>query len=524
MGLNFKKKKNSRQELTTLDFERLVLSVLPTPVEPEINLWDNLEIRLIELDSNLDEQQAPPGYDLWDTLETRIDPNQWKPRRLDEYEVQPDKEGEKVVYYLKSKPAKAFLKLGEPQLFVWERMDGEHTVREIMYAYRDRFGSMPIFGIMQSINTFKNCGMLQERRESLWDRLVRFMNGDTALQPTEKRTILQRLNKSKLSLPQLDKYTTAIYRRGGWLLFQPLIWLPVLLISLAGAGLLLFTLFSQHPLSRQITDFGPAFYILVTVLTLFPMIFVHEMMHALAVKHFGREVMGGGIMLMRGMPAFYIDTTDMWMDRNKWHRVTVSVVGPFSNLFLASVFTILAWQVPFGWWSALIFALALNNFFSFLLNLCPLVELDGYYALMDACGESGLRGKSLRFLRQELPRRWYRCYRFKRQEWLYTIFGSLALMYMVVMLLNIGVFMFGLLFSNPLTTAALVGLGLPYLVYRLVKQWLTMRRWRKQIQSGEFDLSKLPPQARAAIGKYGLPPGAKVGQSGKAAQVRQSKN
>ena len=42
-------------------------------------------------------------------------------------------------------------------------------------------------------------------------------------------------------------------------------------------------------------------------------IFMHEHAHALTTKHFGRQVTRGGFMLYLGLPAFFVDTSDIWM-------------------------------------------------------------------------------------------------------------------------------------------------------------------------------------------------------------------
>ena len=410
-------------------------------------LWQLLDDRVEALES-----REWSGYtNLWDVLEERIDPNRYKPRRRLDYEIveEPTKGDStnppaRPVYYLRVVSVRAYLKVGEPQLFVWNLLDGEHTVRDIMFAYKKKYNKMAIGVIMQALGIFRGCGMLEEPKDSLFDRLSRSLDWVS----NNKFSPYIFLKRLKFSFKRLDPKVDWIYRHGGWLLFKPVVTIPILLITLFGMGLMLYTLWQGGPLMAQLGETGGLAYVLISYATILPLIVVHELMHALTVKHYKRDVLGGGFMLLRGMPSMYIDTTDMWMDRNKWHRIKVSLNGPLANYCASALLTMAVWVLPLSLFSVFLFALAINNALNATLNLLPLIELDGYYALLDLLEETALRGKSMKFVRQDFRKRWTKCYKFTRREWLYTIFGLLCYVFTASLLAGIAYVVLSIVIGN----------------------------------------------------------------------------
>ena len=62
----------------------------------------------------------------------------------------------------------------------------------------------------------------------------------------------------------------------------------------------------------------------------------HELGHALATKHAGREVPAAGLLVYFGIPSFFVDTADAWMAGRR-ARMLVAAAGPLSALMLAGV-------------------------------------------------------------------------------------------------------------------------------------------------------------------------------------------
>src|SRR5262249_46131737 len=125
---------------------------------------------------------------------------------------------------------------------------------------------------------------------------------------------------------------------------------------------------------------------------------VHELGHAMATKYFKREVPRGGVMIYYGGPAFFMDTTDIWLEPRR-SRMIVSAAGMAAVWGvggMAMLFIILQPQSPLV---GLAYAFAFVAFISNSMQLLPLLELDGYFLLMDWLELPLLRPRALAFVR-----------------------------------------------------------------------------------------------------------------------------
>ncbi|MCA1916626.1 M50 family metallopeptidase, partial [Methanospirillum hungatei] len=162
---------------------------------------------------------------------------------------------------------------------------------------------------------------------------------------------------------------------------------------------------------------------LITVLSVYLILItaaiLHVFGHALACKGYGREIGDAGLLLYYGMPCLYIDTSDIWMaDRRS--RIIVSLAGPAVNLFIGSVCSLLVMGFPDSDASSLIWRVAFLSFVVALINLNPLLEFDGYYALADLLEVPDLRERAFSFLRTWGSNRT----RLSREGWFFLIYGT----------------------------------------------------------------------------------------------------
>src|SRR4029450_11641783 len=125
---------------------------------------------------------------------------------------------------------------------------------------------------------------------------------------------------------------------------------------------------------------------------------LHESSHALTVKHFGRELRGGGAMLYFGMPAFFVDTSDIWRSPTR-ARMLVSAAGPMSDLFVGGLAALLVLLKPDLAINAVAYKLAFTCYIATLFNINPLLELDGYFILVDWLRLPDLRRRAIAFIR-----------------------------------------------------------------------------------------------------------------------------
>ena len=150
------------------------------------------------------------------------------------------------------------------------------------------------------------------------------------------------------------------------------------------------------------------------------------MAHGLTAKHYGREVPRGGFLLYLAAPGFFMDTTDVWLAPPR-ARIASASAGVFSDAVLGGLCCFAQLLVePGGVASGLLYQVAFVGYAETAINLVPLIELDGYYILVDLLDMPRLRERSFPFWRHELPGRLARREPLGGEERLFVVFGLLA--------------------------------------------------------------------------------------------------
>ena len=133
---------------------------------------------------------------------------------------------------------------------------------------------------------------------------------------------------------------------------------------------------------------------------------LHEIGHGMTLKNFGGEVRQMGLLLFYLTPAFYCDVSDSYLLTKRKERLWVTFAGVYSELVLCSIAT-------FVWFFAvpgtLIYDFAFQVILftgvsSFLINMNPLIKLDGYYALMDTLEIPELREESFAHITRRIKK------------------------------------------------------------------------------------------------------------------------
>jgi len=127
---------------------------------------------------------------------------------------------------------------------------------------------------------------------------------------------------------------------------------------------------------------------------------VHEFCHGLACKHIGGEVHAMGFLLIYLSPAFYCDTTEAWVYGNKWQIITTAAAGIWSSLIIYSLASFLWWgtAVNSALHNAAYMVMLASGILPVLINLNPLIKLDGYYILTELIGIPELKENSTIYL------------------------------------------------------------------------------------------------------------------------------
>jgi putative peptide zinc metalloprotease protein len=203
------------------------------------------------------------------------------------------------------------------------------------------------------------------------------------------------------------------------------------------------------------------------------MAFLHESFHGLTCKHFGGNVESMGFSLMYFAPSFFCDVTQVWIYGGKWERIATIIAGIWGDLIVCFLGTAV-------WWATTPGMIAHNLAYKVMmvtgigvsvLNLNPLIKLDGYYIFCELIGEPDFKERTSAYLSG-----WTRKYLFGmpaeveyvplRRRPFYLVYGVLSAIYGYVLLTFLMGFTFNVLHSySPAWAFAPAGL-IGYWVFR----------------------------------------------------------
>jgi hypothetical protein len=302
--------------------------------------------------------------------------------------------GSDVPFTLRSEATGEYYNVDFLTVAIWRLIDGEHTIDQIVDAAKKSY--------WREIQTIYSSELPEQ---AIRDVLL-FFAREGLLAGTEPVTVSKRLRF--VSAFELD-YTITVQ---GARFFKRLSSFFGPFISAAGAGAVL------EPIIVGALILAPAFLpilfnranfeifgssivgFLFYYLLLFPFIVVHEIAHGTTLAYYGGSPGEVGTGLYYFGPMFYVDTSDSWTLPRR-ERIWVSLSGPISTLLVGSflLFANLIWPNQ---------TVRMMGFFCFywmLWNLIPLIETDGYYALMDIVSIPNLRKQAFGYLKCKLSRK-----------------------------------------------------------------------------------------------------------------------
>jgi putative peptide zinc metalloprotease protein len=317
----------------------------------------------------------------------------YRPRQSPQVEVR-ETPGSDVPFTLRSLASGEYYNVDFLTVAIWRLIDGEHTIDEIVDAAKKSY-----WREIQNIYS-------SELPEQTIRDIVIFFAREGLLAGTEPVGGWKRLRF--VSAFELD-YTLTLQparffkRLGSW--FRPF-------VSAIGAGAILEPIvvgaFFLAPAFLPILLNRANFEILGSsivgffyyYLLFFPFLIIHELAHGATLSCYGGSPGEVGTGLYFFGPMFYVDTSDSWSLPRK-ERIWVSLSGPISTLLLGSVLVF----ANLFWPSQTLKMLSFFSFYWMLWNLIPLIETDGYYALMDAVGIPNLRNQAFSYLKSKLSRK-----------------------------------------------------------------------------------------------------------------------
>lgn len=367
--------------------------------------------------------------DVWEILRTRLDYATFVPTPVTAIERADLRRRDGGSYSVLKNPhgdrgAGRYLRLEPEDVALFELMDGKRTVSEILVEHLERSGTFALERMARLTAAMRANGFFGEEPPLLYEKLrVLAAKRD----PFVRLSIwLRRLTVWDIARwSNADGVVDRVYRAVGWLAFT----------RVGAAAALIFGLYGLVLWFRQTTSPGYTLltvndsYVLgLVVLTLLQVlsISVHEAGHALAIRHFGRHVRHFGVAMYYLFPCFYVDSTDMSLASRR-QRVVVSLAGPFAGLIVAAATAVVAELWPGTVAGDIGFKAASLLVFQFVLNLLPILELDGYHVLVDALDAPLLRQRALGFVRGPAIRKLGKRARWTRGEVGLAAFGVFAI-------------------------------------------------------------------------------------------------
>jgi CRP-like cAMP-binding protein len=296
-----------------------------------------------------------------------------------------------TITILKDASRHAYFRLSPHGWFIWQRLDGEHTLRRLVVEYLTEFKAFAPQVIAGVVAELAAAGFVATQT----------LRPDAAISLGPRLKVWQRMAvaarqalEARITFGGIDPWLDRLYRGGVHLLYT-------------AGGQTALALLSAVGLVGFVATFGKAAAALhgpggVRLLWLMiPAqllnILVHEAGHGFTVKAFGREAPTAGIGWYWFGPIAFVDTTDMWLTA-RWPRIAVSLAGSYANLVTGGIAGMIAWLSTDPSVVAFCWEFALLSYIGVLINLNPLMEFDGYYVVADLLDRPNLRARALAWI------------------------------------------------------------------------------------------------------------------------------
>ena len=271
----------------------------------------------------------------------------------------------------------------------WELLqlfDGERTYKEIAALFTARTGIAATSELVEEYATV-NAGA------AFWSRTMQEKNARFREDLVEKRRVLTQKkskwsNLSEITFPAWDPDValTKVHDRLKFVFTYQFLLLSLAMFAFAayvlvshwseiGQDNLEFYNFTHKSLADIIE-----FWVLIFVIG-----FIHEFCHGLVCKHTGGEVHALGFLLIYLSPCFYCDTTEAYVYGNKWQCIATGAAGIWSSLIIYSIASFMWWGTDVGGTlhNFVYVVMLASGILPVLVNLNPLIKLDGYFMLTE---------------------------------------------------------------------------------------------------------------------------------------------
>jgi len=395
-----------------------------TYVETRISVWEALAGRAPG------EPLGPADPGLWGAVVERLNPARARPvlrAGIEQVELTSVRGSAYVMLRSPDDGGRAcYLRLTPEEWQLAQMMDGSHTVARLVAEFARLAGRLAPDQVRRVVADLAGNRMLDELPVDAFRPLQQIQQ-----KPLPARVgsgLLAAIRGRRMLVVDIDGFVSGLYRTVGRFFFTKVVAILLSLIAVAGLGVFVATWWR----GSQAVFLTNGSYLLGAVVLLLLNVFAlacHELGHALATKHAGREVPAAGLLVYFGIPSVFVDTTDVWMAGRR-ARMLVTAAGPLTGLVLAGSMQLAGLAIPAL--GPLAFKLAFAWYLNALFNLNPFLALDGYYLLMDWLEIPNLRARGLSWVTSRLRGRPPAWAGLDVEGKIVALYGVLALLWLAV--------------------------------------------------------------------------------------------
>jgi CRP-like cAMP-binding protein/Zn-dependent protease len=351
--------------------------------------------RLVADDLEANGEVGTSGADVWERIAHLVDASELRPKLADDIEIRVFEQRWGEGYVMIANPRDLLhYRLAASDLPLLHMMDGTRTVKEIVIERFEESGEIELTAVIDLVRSLYQGNFLERRFVDVPSMVTRAMDP-----VTERRRKAREFGRTlSIEWEGAHRLVQWLYDHGLKWVFTPAVLVLLMVTSVIGLGFFVNLVRDQQ---FAIAGRSLAIGFIVLIVLDYVMVFCHELGHALVIVHNGRRIRSAGFQIYFGSPAFFVESSDgLMMDRRQ--QIIESFAGPFAQLVLAGIASIIAASFP-GWiLSETMYKFAVLNYLVVIMNLIPLLELDGYYILADLIEIPDLRERSLVFMRRDL--------------------------------------------------------------------------------------------------------------------------
>jgi putative peptide zinc metalloprotease protein len=307
-------------------------------------------------------------------------------------------DGEPIIGVLK-RGKNAYFRLSPAQWDLIQLFDGQRSYEEISEAFASQHGGeISVDEARGFASAMDGSGLwyesLQEKNLAMREKLL-------AQRGRRKKA---KLNIAHISFSAWDpdRYFDWLDKAAGRFIYSRWSLLLVVILFTAETAMVISNWNTIGPDTAQVFNFTQKsfadfarFWILIFLIG-----FVHETAHGLTCKHYGGQVHSMGLMFLYLTPCFFVDVTESWVSATKLQRLATIIAGIWIELVMCGIAMIFWLHAPAGSWfhTTMYELILLTGIAAVVINLNPLLKLDGYYFLTEIVEIPELKERSSAFV------------------------------------------------------------------------------------------------------------------------------